>query len=241
MNGGQLREARRRKGWNQQQAARRLGVSQTYLSLLENGHRTIPKGLVSKAIRLFDLTAAWLPVDKDQFHPADLNEESLAEGLAGLGCPSLGHLASRKRKKNPAVLLLSALSQENLDSRLIEALPWLALTYPEMDWDWLTRAAKANDLQNRLGFVLSIARGLAQLRGEGSTADQLGQVESSLKRSLLAREDTLCHESMTQVERRWLRRNRPPQARQWRLLTDLSPEQYDLSASKRVEKHGHFW
>lgn len=236
MTGKQLRDARKRKGWNQEQTAERLGVSQTYLSLLENGRRTIPRNLLTRAIRLFDLSAVWLPVDRDQFDPADLNEEALAEELAGHGYPGLGHLVSRKslvsrkRKRNPAELLLSALSQPNLESRLVEALPWLALTYPEMDWGWLTRAARASDLQNRLGFVLNVAWRLAELWGEGSKADELQRVESSLKRSLLAREDTLCHESMTLAERRWLRRNRSPQARQWRLLTDLTPEQYDVSA-----------
>jgi transcriptional regulator with XRE-family HTH domain len=230
VTGKQLRDMRKRKGWNQEQMAERLGVSQTYLSLLENGRRTIPRNLLTRAIRLFDLSAVWLPVDKDQFDPANLHQEALAEELAGHGYPGLGHLVSRKGRKNPAELLLSALSQPNLDSRLVEALPWLALTYPEMDWDWLTRAARANDLQNRLGFVLSVARRLAELRGEGSKADELHRVESSLKRSLLAREDTLCHESMTLAERRWLRRNRPPEARQWRLLTDLTPEQYDFAA-----------
>ena len=31
-----LKQARERKGWTQQQAAAKLGVSQTYLSLLEH-------------------------------------------------------------------------------------------------------------------------------------------------------------------------------------------------------------
>ena len=43
MTGQQLREARKLKGWNQQQAAQRLGVSQTYLSLLEKGKRRMPE------------------------------------------------------------------------------------------------------------------------------------------------------------------------------------------------------
>jgi hypothetical protein len=42
-----------------------------------------------------------------------------------------------------------------------------------------------------------------------------------LERSRLVREDTLCHDSMTQAERKWLRQNRPPDAEHWNLLTDL--------------------
>jgi hypothetical protein len=38
------------------------------------------------------------------------------------------------------------------------------------------------------------------------------------------REDTLCHESMTEAERRWLRERRPEEARHWNLLTGLVPE-----------------
>src|SRR5438093_9346110 len=39
IDGTWLRQQRELKGWTQQQAAARLGVSQTYLSLLENGRR----------------------------------------------------------------------------------------------------------------------------------------------------------------------------------------------------------
>ena len=46
-------------------------------------------------------------------------------------------------------------------------------------------------------------------------------VVSSLERSRLVQEDTLCHDSMTKVERKWLRSNRPPEAKHWNLLTDL--------------------
>lgn len=230
MTGEQLRNARKMKGWNQQQAAQRLGVSQTYLSLLEKGRRRIPDSLVVKLVRVFELSEAWLPVNKDMYHPADLNEDALAEELAALGYPGLTHLGSKRKKKNPAELLLSALSKNNLDSRLVEALPWVVLKYPDMDWDWLTLAAKANDLQNRLGYVLSVGRRLAKLQGEDRKAAELGKVESSLERSRLVHEDTLCHDSMTEVEKKWLRRNRTAEARHWRLLTDLSPEQYDYAA-----------
>lgn len=230
MTGEQLRNARKLKDWNQEQAAQRLGVSQTYLSLLEKGRRRIPESLAVKVVRVFELSEAWLPVKRDHMHPADLNEDALAAELAALGYPGLTHLGSKRKKKNPAELLLSALSKNNLDSRLVEALPWVVLKYPDMDWDWLTLAAKANDLQNRLGYVLSVGRRLAKLQGEDRKAAELGKVESSLERSRLAREDTLCHDSMTEVEKKWLRRNRPAQARHWRLLTDLSPEQYDYAA-----------
>ena len=104
------------------------------------------------------------------------------------------------------------------------------LKFPDLNWRWLTQAARARDLQNRLGYVTSVARRLAELRGEREKAKLLATEESMLERSRLAREDTLCHQSLTEVEKRWLRKNRPPEARHWRLLTDLSPEQLDHAA-----------
>jgi len=42
-----------------------------------------------------------------------------------------------------------------------------------------------------------------------------------LDRSRLVKEDTLCHDGMTQAERNWLRTNRPEEAKHWNLLTDM--------------------
>jgi transcriptional regulator with XRE-family HTH domain len=227
MTGQQLREARKLKGWNQQQAARRLGVSQTYLSLLEKGQRRAPEKLAVKAVRVYGLSEALLPVPSAPDHFPVSDKGKLASELAALGYPGLSHLKPGGKKKNPAELLLSALGNDNLDSRLVEALPWVVLKFPDLNWRWLTQAAKARDLQNRLGYVTNVARRLAESRGDREKAELLAMEESTLERSRLAREDTLCHESLTEAEKRWLRKNRPPEARHWRLLTDLSPEQLD--------------
>ncbi|MGH9847023.1 MAG: hypothetical protein ACREEM_50650, partial [Blastocatellia bacterium] len=170
------------------------------------------------------------PVSSALDKPSVADEGTLAAELAALGYPGLSHLKSRGKKKNPAELLLSALGKDHLDSRLIEALPWVVLKFPDLNWRWLTNAAKVSDLQNRLGYVTSVARRLAELRGEREKAALLATEESALERSRLVREDTLCHESLTDAEKRWLRKNRPPEARHWRLLTDLTPEQLDQAA-----------
>jgi len=122
---------------------------------------------------------------------------------------------------------LATMSRNDLDVRLVEALPWVALKFPDLNWPWLTNAAKVSDLQNRLGFVTGLARRLAEWHGEPEAAALLARQETSLERSRLLREDTLCHESLTEAERRWLRKNRPAEAKRWRLLTDLTPEQLD--------------
>jgi transcriptional regulator with XRE-family HTH domain len=229
MTGEQLQDARKQKGWNQQRAARRLGVSQTYLSLLEKGQRRVPEKLAIRAVRVYGLSEAQLPVSSALGQASVADEGTLAAELAALGYPGFSHLnlkfKSIGHKRNPAELLLSALGKDNLDSRLVEALPWVVLKFPDMNWRWLANAAKVNDLQNRLGYVTNVARRLAESRGEREKAALLAAEESALERSRLVREDTLCHDSLTEVEKKWLRKNRPPEARHWRLLTDLRPEQ----------------
>jgi transcriptional regulator with XRE-family HTH domain len=223
MTGTDLRTARKQKGWTQNQAALKLGVSQPYLSLLEKGMRDVPDSLARKAASLFRLSAAKLPVETSLHRVQAKDDKALASDLAALGYPGLSYLKPR-RKRNPAEVMLSALMTKNLDSRLAEALPWLLLKHPDLNWDWLVRAAKINDLQNKLGFVTSVARRLAEKLGKHETVSLLREQESTLERSRLAREETLCHDSLTQSERRWLQTNRSNEAKHWNVLTDLSPE-----------------
>jgi hypothetical protein len=100
----------------------------------------------------------------------------------------------------------------------------VVLEFPDLDWNWLVRAAKVHNLQNRLGFVTSMARRLAEQRGNESVAAALRQEELALEKARLVREDTLCHGSLSDAERRWVRAHRPAEARHWNLLTDLSRE-----------------
>lgn len=212
-----LREARLRKGWTQHQAAAKLGVSQTYLCLLEQGRRPVTKHLLSTLERHLDVPATELPAETPK---RDVNAQRLAEALGTLGYPGFKYLR-RGQRWNPAQVLLVALQQPNLETRLVEALPWVALHYPALDWEWLLERAKVKDLQNRLGFVLTLARHVAERKGNDQASAHLAQMEQRLDRSRLVREDTLCRESMTTVERRWLANNRSPEAQSWNLLTDL--------------------
>jgi transcriptional regulator with XRE-family HTH domain len=230
MKGDQLKSGRERKGWNQEQAALRLGVSQPYLSLLERGGRRVPERLARKAAGVYGLSADALPLTAIWDVPLPSDESALAADLASLGYPGLSNIKRRRSSKNPAEVLLSALRADDLDSRLVEALPWVAWKFPEMDWLWLTSAAKLHDLQNRLGFVTSVARRLAEAQGECEKAAILARREAELVRSRLAREDTLCHDSLTGAERRWLRSHRTPEAKRWNLLTDLSQEHLSHAA-----------
>jgi transcriptional regulator with XRE-family HTH domain len=220
MNGHWLREAREGKGWTQERAAARLGVSQTYLSMLENDRRAVSKRLAKKLQRDFVVPATELPVESTN---EASDAQTLANALGALGYPGFTHF-KRGRRVNPAPLLFAALRTPDLEPRLSEALPWVVWQYPDLNWKWLVAQVKLHDLQNRLGFVVALAREVAEQKKNPATAATLAAVEQQLELSRLVREDTLCRESMTKAERQWLRRRRPVQAQHWNLLTGLVPE-----------------
>ena len=219
-----LRQARNELGWTQAQTASRLGVSQGYLSLLEAGKRTVSPGLARSFERLLHVPATALrPRERNVNDPA-----ALAKELAALGYEPLAYLG-RETAANPAGVLLSALRQRDLESRLTEALPWVVLAYPELNWNWLVERTKVHDAQNRLGYVVSLARQLAETQNP-SAVETLLEQENHLERSRLAAEGTLCQDSMTQAERRWLRNNRPQSAADWNLLTNLKADDLPYAA-----------
>jgi len=230
MNGRDLRSGREQKGWTQQEAASRLGVSQPYLSLLEKEARRVPEKLARKAASTFRLSAVTLPAKAEWHAVQHKNEDALAADLAALGYPGFSHLKAR-RKKNPAEVLLSALSAQDLNSRLTEALPWVMLKYSDLDWNSLIREVKVRDLQNRLGFVTSVARAVAEQQGDQVKAELLRSKEAALARSRLLMEDTLCRDSLTKTERQWLNTARSKDAKYWRLLTDLRPEHLSYAST----------
>ncbi len=217
MKGRELKEARLQKGWTQQQAAERLGVTQAYLSMLEHGVRALPHGLARMPLPTETFAALLSSADR-----ARVSERLRAE-LAALGYPGFAHVRGRAQH-NPAEVLLSALNASELDSRVVEGLPWLVLRYADMDWDWLVPNAKLLDRQNRLGFVTALASQLAVKSNDPKRFQRLQEYAGVLDRSRLAREDTLCHDSLTEAERNWLRRNRPAEAEHWNLLTDMKAE-----------------
>ena len=225
MDGTTLREARRNKSWTQQQTARALGVTQAYLSMLEKGHRSVSESFLRKALKVFDLPPTVLPLPSDaEGASAPSPRHNFAADLAGLGYPGFAYLRP-KVQKNPARVLLDALNEPNLDARVAEGLPWLTLAYVDMDWDWLVRNAKVRDRQNRLGFAVSLASEAAESKNDSERVRKLRDCLGVLESARLAREDTFCHDSMTQAERKWLREHRSPLAAHWNLLTDIKGEQ----------------
>jgi transcriptional regulator with XRE-family HTH domain len=219
-----LRAARGARRWSQVEAATRLGLSQPYLAMLERGQRRLTPKLALRTAKLYNLAPTTLPRSRREL-PTRLDAATLARDVAGLGYPGFAYLRSRHwTPKNPGEVLLTALAQDDLESRLVETLPWLVLRYSTLDWTWVVREAKVRDLQNRLGFVVGLARQLAVRVGDERKARSLADLEARLDRSRLAREDTLCRASLPEPERRWLAEYRPEAARHWNLLTDWTAD-----------------
>ena len=224
MDGNMLKEARLKKNWTQEQAALALDVTQAYLSMLEQGHRPVSERFVRRALGVLNLPPTALPLRSEEVGlPLSSRKRDFSEELSALGYPGFAYLRARRRR-NPAEVLLEALNEPNLDARVAEGLPWLAMTYVDMDWDWLVRNAKVRDRQNRLGFAVSLAGNVAEGKNDKERARRLRSCLEALEPARLAREDTFCHDSMTQAERVWLREHRSPAAAHWNLLTDMRGE-----------------
>jgi transcriptional regulator with XRE-family HTH domain len=218
-----LKAARLNKGWSQTQAAARLGMSQAYLNLLENGKRRLTPKVTRKLAMTYGLSPLTLPVS-EEFVSGPVDDQYLAESLARLGYPGFAYLRTHTQKRNPSEVLLMALMQEKLEPRVAEALPWVVLQYWQGASTWLVEQARKFNLQNRLGFVVSLARRVSERDPQNEHRTQaLRDLEATLDESRLAKEDFFYRPPRTEGEREWLLRNRPEEARHWNLLTDLRP------------------
>src|SRR5690348_15342471 len=95
------------------------------------------------------------------------------------------------------------------------ALPSSDSQCPDMNFDWLVQQARMNNIRNRLGFCVTLARA-------ASGNDTLLSPEQKLRESKLSREDYFGSEP-NEVDRRWLQEHSSDQARQWSVLSDLRP------------------
>lgn len=225
MNCTELRLKRQKGGWSEQQAAQRLGVSQSYLSMLENGKRPLTMRVARRAMKAFGLPATVLPLG---FVRIAWDPHRLAKELAALDYPGFSHMRTHGPKENPAAVLLAALSNDRLEARVVEALPWLLLRYWNLDQAWLLDETKRRDLQNRLGFVVAVARRMSESNTPPNPArtESLAELEGKLDKSRLVREDTLGKPPQTATEREWVMQNRTPEAEHWNVMTDWHPEHF---------------
>jgi GrpB-like predicted nucleotidyltransferase (UPF0157 family) len=169
--------------------------------------------VAQRLMKVYGLPPTVLPVDEIR---DEASAERLAQELARLGYPGYAHLRKRGRAINPASFLLTALGQRNLEARTAEGLPWVVLRYPDMDINFIVREARARNLQNRLGFVVTLARRAAD-------RSDLDALEQSLADSKLEKQDSFCKD-LNDSERRWLKEHSSVEAREWNLLSDLTPD-----------------
>src|SRR5260370_13321966 len=158
--------------------------------MLESGRRAMPYTLARRAAETLDAPPTALPL---RASAADSPVESakLSLQLTALGYPGFAHLRARPRR-NPAEVLLTALNAADLDIRVTEGLPWLALAYADMDWDWMVQNAKLLDRQNRLGFVVTLASQLASQSADSHPSGRLRGYVAVLERPRPSPEDPLC-------------------------------------------------
>src|SRR5262249_43907270 len=155
----QLKRARLDRRWSQKEAAERLGVSQSYLAMLESGKRHFVSHLARRARRVYKLPPTVLPPGELRLDRQGTNaSQAFAEQVAALWYPGFSYLKPRRRQRNPSAVLLEALAQKDLEARVVESLPWLLVRYADMNADWLLQQSKLHGLQNRLGFVTTLAR-----------------------------------------------------------------------------------
>ena len=205
-----LQHWRKRNGLTQVDAAVLLGVSQPYLSLLEKGARPLTASLRNRMQAVKRTGCLASAGDRFRAH------------LSALWYPGFAHVTPARPKSSPDSLILSVLAGADVDSRVVEALPWLVRRYvDQMDLDWLVRQAKLRNLQNRLGFVLQTA---------GVETPELLAAVHELERARLLQEATLCWDSMPVATREWMRANRSPLAEHWNVLTRLQTEDVDSAA-----------
>lgn len=225
MTGSELKKARLKVGWTQARLAGRLGVTQAYVSLMERGRRSVPGPVQRRVASLFQLSPTVLPLSVPDGLDPSATDDMLEQGLARLGYPGLAYRMKRGEQRNPGDLLLMALSLDDLDPRLVEALPWLLVRFEGFDSEALLSRAKSMDLQNRLGFTVSLARRLAERNPAfANRLNELRHLEQKLERSRLAREDTYGQGVLSDRMRLWLLENRSSEAEHWNLLTDLKLE-----------------
>jgi transcriptional regulator with XRE-family HTH domain len=195
---------RKRNGLTQVGAASLLGVSQTYLSLLEKGARPLTAQLRNR-----------MKTSAGQ-DPQGGSDDLFRAQLSALGYPGFAHVTKARRRTRPDNLLMTVLAQPDADARVVEALPWVVASFKnQFDFGAMLRQAKLQNLQNRLGFVLQVSA--------VDTHDGLTAVRE-LERARLLQEDTLCWDSMPAATREWMRANRAPLAEYWNVLTRLRAE-----------------
>ncbi len=99
--------------------------------MVERGERAVSSELASRAVDVFEVPATALPLTEYQTRARDAG--FFQSMLGSLGYPGFAYLRGPVRL-NPVEVLMEALDSDDLDSRVTEALAWLPLAYPHLNW-----------------------------------------------------------------------------------------------------------
>ncbi len=83
MTGADLKTARLSLHWTQQEAASRFGLTQAYLSMVEQGHRSVTPTPAAQVMKVLELPPTTLPLESDD--SLSWNERNLKSWLGVLG------------------------------------------------------------------------------------------------------------------------------------------------------------
>lgn len=219
MRGAEFRAWRKTAGKTQVDAANAVGVKQPFVCAVEKGLRPVTPALKTW---LYSVCPEALRQELPSASRTPPSSERMKELLGGLGYPGFRYLASGPGKVDPLEFVLDALRTEDLDQRVTDGLPWVLVHRADLDYRRLTDEARLLNVQNRLGFLLEVTVEAARKLHGDETAARLEPWLVYLRDARLFKEDTLCKSSLTQVERKRLRRSRPKAARFWRLFTDVN-------------------
>lgn len=222
MNGDEFKRWREKANKTQVEAAQSVGVRQPFVCAVEKGHRPVTAALENWLYSVCPEALTAVPTSHTETSESG---EHLKELLGSLGYPKFAYLAHKPQKADPRQVLFDALKTEDLDQRVTEALPWVVAHENKLDWRRLTDEVRLYNLQNRLGFLLEVTVEATKKLHLRNATVRLEPWLHWLREARLYKEDTLCKKSLTQVERRRLRRGRSKAARFWRLYTDLSAKE----------------
>jgi len=146
------------------------------------------------------------------------DEDSLYFKLAGLGYPGFAYLGEMSGL-DPTEVVCQILLRPNVNPRLMMGVPWV-LSHHDLNWLSLIAEVKAHEAQNRLGYLVHLARKAAQSQERSAVVDLLSQWEDTLAACRLDKEDMMGKTSMSDLEKEWLERYRPEEATYWHVLTN---------------------
>ena len=161
--------------------------------------------LARKLCETLRLPATSLPLDVDRNRVRRTRAEWVVQQLAKLAYPGYAYLSRPGPQTNPAEVLLRTLALKRVEPRLLEAMPWLLLNFGRLDHRVLVDKARELGVQNRLGFVVALARQVA--RRSPTHAHRLAELESlesALETHRLANEDRLGQSFRTEKLRAWV-------------------------------------